>query len=90
MLLGELDSCAIYWRRASLAGEYVQVVVDYGGRVEDLRLRSHSGGKLRTVLLTHNGNASAIIQNGWWKGMLLIPWANRIAYVSVIARHTIP
>ena len=61
-------------------GEYVEVIVDYGGRVEDLRLKSQSGGQLRTVLLTHNGNDTAIIQNAGWMGMLLIPWANRIAY----------
>ena len=56
--------------------------MDYGGRVEVLRLVSQSQGKLRDVLLTHNDNASAIIENKYWKGMLLIPWANRIAYVS--------
>ena len=56
--------------------------MDYGGRVEDLRLKSQSGGQLRTVLLTHKGNDTAIIQNAGWMGMLLIPWANRIAYVS--------
>ena len=66
-------------------GEYVEVIVDYGGRVEDLRLKSQSGGQLRTVLLTHNGNDTAIIQNAGWMGMLLIPWANRIAYVSANA-----
>ena len=34
------------------------------------------------VLLSHNGNATAIKENTWWKGMFLVPWANRIAYVS--------
>ena len=57
------------------------IVVDYGGRVEELQLMSQSQGKLRDVLLTHNDNATAIIENEYWKGMLLIPWANRIAYV---------
>lgn len=64
------------------SGEYAEVVVDFGGRVEDLVLKSRSQGKLRSVLLTHNGNATAIKENSWWKGMLLVPWANRIAYVS--------
>ena len=63
-------------------GEYAEIVVDFGGRVEDLVLKSQSQGKLRSVLLTHNGNATAIKENAWWKGMLLVPWANRIAYVS--------
>ena len=63
-------------------GEMATIVVDYGGRVEALRLRSQSQGKLRNVLLTHNGNATAIMENKYWKGMLLVPWANRIAYVS--------
>ena len=66
--------------------EYVQVVLDYGGRVEDLHLKSRSGEKVWPVLLTENGNASAIIENVWSRGMLLLPWANRIAYVS-LARH---
>lgn len=77
--------CAVVLQRtlnSFCTGEYVQVIVDYGGRVEDLRLKSQSGGQLRTVLLTHNGNETAIIQNAGWMGMLLIPWANRIAYVS--------
>ena len=50
--------------------------------MEELQLLSQSQGKLRDVLLTHNGNATAIMENEYWKGMLLIPWANRIAYVS--------
>ena len=63
-------------------GEMATIVVDYGGRVEALKLMSQSQGKLRDVLLTHNDNASAIMENKFWKGMLLVPWANRIAYVS--------
>ena len=81
--------CAVVLQRTLdyyfCTGEYVQVIVDYGGQVEDLRLKSRSGGQLRTVLLTHNGNETAIIQNAGWMGMLLIPWANRIAYVSADA-----
>ena len=60
----------------------MEVILDYGGRVEDLHLKSRSGEKVWPVLLTHNGSASGIIENKWWRGMLLIPWANRIAYVS--------
>ena len=73
-------------------GEYVTIVKDYGGRVEELSLSPESlqkkkGGKFRAtpqqVLLSHNGDADAIKENMWWKGMFLIPWANRIAYVSL-------
>ena len=38
-------------------------------------------GVQRKVLLTHDDNATAVLENKWWKGMLLLPWANRIAYV---------
>ena len=63
-------------------GELATIIQDFGGRVEELRLQSKSQGKLRDVLLTHKNNATAINENEYWKGMLLIPWANRIAYVS--------
>lgn len=64
--------------------EHVEIVVDFGGRVEELVLVSQSkeSGEPQKVLLSHNGNASAIKENMWWKGMFLVPWANRIAYVS--------
>ncbi len=71
-----------------LAGEYAEVVVDFGGRVEDLHLKSRarargrSGKTVWPVLLTHNGDAEAIKENVWSMGMLLLPYANRIAYVS--------
>ena len=55
--------------------------MDYGGRVEDLVLNSRTTGVQRKVLLTHHDNATAVQENKWWKGMLLLPWANRIAYV---------
>lgn len=63
-------------------GEYCEVIVDYGGRVEDLVLMSHKQGKLRKTLLTHNENVTAIKENAWWMGMILFPWANRIAKVG--------
>ncbi len=53
--------------------------------MEELHLASKTTGVLRDVLLTHNGDSAAIKENTWWKGMLLIPYANRIAHVS----HTI-
>ena len=45
---------------------------------------SQKNGKLRNVLLTHNKNETAIKENVWWKGMILLPWANRIAQVKNI------
>jgi galactose mutarotase-like enzyme len=59
----------------------VEIVTDYGGRVEILKLRSKTTGAMRDVLVGHNGDSSAIVSNQFWKGMLLLPWANRIAYV---------
>ncbi len=56
-------------------------MTDFGGRVEELILMGSKSGKLRNVLLTHNNNATSITENPWWKGMILLPWANRIANV---------
>ena len=64
-----------------LLGEYVIIVTDFGGRVEELYLASQTTGMLRDVLVSHNGDSSAIKENTWSKGMLLLPYANRIAYV---------
>ena len=58
------------------------IVISFGGRVEELHLASQTTGALRDVLLTHHGDSEAIKENMWWKGMLLMPYANRIAYVS--------
>ena len=58
-------------------GEYVQIITDLGGRIEDLALRG-SDRKLRSVLLTHHNNATAIKENVWWKNAILLPYANRI------------
>lgn len=63
--------------------------MDYGGRVEDLVLKSRSTGEMRKVLLTHDDNATAVVENTWWQGMLLLPWANRIAYVIFTMYNTI-
>ena len=68
----------------------MEVIVDYGGRVEDLQLRSLSTGLIRKVLLTHDDNATAVEENAWWQGMLLLPWANRIAYVRPTAQYVVP
>ena len=67
--------------QCSITGEYVEVITDFGGLVEDLQLKSFFTGRMRQVLVTHNNDADEVLENTWWKGMLLIPWANRIAYV---------
>ena len=69
------------------SGEYVQIVTDLGGRVEDLVLQG-SDGKLRSVLLTHNNSAAAIKENGWWKNAILLPYANRIDEVSHVHQRS--
>lgn len=63
-------------------GEFAEIVVGFGGRVEQLFLRSLSTGMLRNVLLSHHGDAKLMEKNEFWKGMLLIPWANRISHVG--------
>ena len=69
----------------TMTGEYVQIVTDLGGRVEDLVLQG-SDGKLRSVLLTHHNNATAIKEDvRWWRNAILLPYANRIDGVSYSA-----
>ena len=46
--------------------------------MEELKLASQTTRKLRDVLLTHHDDQQSIEDNKWWKGMLLLPWANRI------------
>jgi galactose mutarotase-like enzyme len=61
-------------------GEYVKIIRDFGGRLEDLTLRSKSGAAaLKQVIATHNNNASAVRANVHWAGAMLAPFANRIA-----------
>lgn len=67
-----------------VSGESCTIVTDFGGRVEELILMARDSGKLRNVLLTHDNNATSINENAWWKGMILLPWANRIAKVKLI------
>lgn len=77
--------------------EYATIIVDFGGRVEELALSPVSlrGSKRKSnnvqqVLLSHNGDVAAIKENTWWKGMFLVPWANRIAYVSYSVHNNSP
>ena len=70
----------------TFSGEYVQIVTDLGGRIEDLVLQG-SDGKRRSVLLTHNNSDAAIKENAWWKNAILLPYANRIDGVSHAHQH---
>ena len=72
--IGDLQTKVL---KNTITGEYVQVVTDLGGRIEDLVLRG-SDRKLRSVLLTHHNNATAIKENAWWRNAILLPYANRI------------
>jgi len=76
-MIGDLHTKVL---RNTKTGEYAQVVTDLGGRVEDLVLQDKRqiGRRLRSVLLTHNKNATAIKENAWWKNAILLPYANRI------------
>ena len=76
-MIGDLHTKVL---RNTKTGEYAQIVTDLGGRVEDLVLQDKHPlhKKLRSVLLTHNKNATAIKENAWWKNAILFPYANRI------------
>lgn len=56
-------------------GEEVAVNVNFGGGVESLTLRSHRHGAVRSVLWTHERNATAVALNTDWRGKMLIPCA---------------
>ena len=77
-MIGDLNTKVLM---NTLTGEYVQIITDLGGRIEDLVLQG-SDGKLRSVLLTHDNNVTAIKENAWWKNAILLPYANRIDGVS--------
>ena len=77
-MIGDLNTKVLM---NTLTGEYVQIITDLGGRIEDLVLQG-SDGKLRSVLLTHDNNVTAIKENAYWKNAILLPYANRIDGVS--------
>ena len=64
--------------RNSATGESASVAVSHGGGVEALALRSPRRGALRSVLWTHDRNATAVALNADWRGRMLIPYGNRI------------
>ena len=59
-------------------GESFQIVHSWGGKTESLRLVSPATGKLRDVLQTHDGNATALRLGPHYAGAILLPFANRI------------
>jgi aldose 1-epimerase len=60
-------------------GESFSIVWESGGKTESLYLRSRHGS-LRSVLQTHEGNATAIRLAEHYAGSILLPWANRIEH----------
>ena len=54
-------------------GEEAAVNVNFGGGVESLSLRSRRHGAVRSVLWTHDRNATAVALNADWRGKMLIP-----------------
>ncbi|XP_065834183.1 uncharacterized protein YihR-like [Oscarella lobularis] len=65
--------------RNKRTGEYVSIIYNFGGRVEDIVLLSPKTGKLRPVIWSHCRNATSVRENGSWRGEMLIPYANRIS-----------
>ena len=63
--------------------ESISILPSQGGRVEEVKLKSTVNHKVIDVILSHNGNATAIKENAHFKGAILLPFANRIAGVSV-------
>ena len=57
-------------------GEEVAINVNFGGGVESLSLRSRRHGAVRSVLWTHDRNATAVALNADWRGKMLIPCAH--------------
>ena len=79
--------------RNSATGESASVAVSHGGGVETLALRSPRRGALRSVLWTHDRNATAVALNADWRGRMLIPYGNRIGgakYTFNGSEHHLP
>lgn len=55
------------------------IVHESGGKTEFLQLVSRKTGRLRDVLQTHDGNATAVRMAEHYAGSILLPFANRIA-----------
>lgn len=58
--------------------ESVSIIYDFGGRIEDIQLLSKRTGTLKSVIWTHDRNASAVRENDSWRGQILLPYANRV------------
>lgn len=65
-------------RLKNLKTEESALIHLYGGKLEALQLLN-TEKKLVDLLLGHNSNATAVIANSYWRGAILIPFANRIA-----------
>jgi len=66
--------------------EYVSIILEYGGGVDEVVLRSAIG--LKSILLSSNGNCSTIASPSQVQGKHLIPYANRIANYTYVWNGT--
>ncbi|XP_062518400.1 uncharacterized protein YihR-like [Corticium candelabrum] len=64
--------------RNAQTNESVSIIYDFGGRIEEIQLRSKVTGKLKSVIWTHDRNATSVRENGSWRGQILLPYANRV------------
>jgi aldose 1-epimerase len=68
-------------------GENASVIVNYGGCVDELFLRTKRG-KLKRILWDHDRNSTAVETNPTWKGRMLLPYANRIGGATYMFNGT--
>ena len=72
----------------TVTGERVSVNTNWGGGVEELTLFSQRKQSTRSVLWTHQRNATAVALNIDWRGRMLIPYGNRIGGAEYKFNHT--
>jgi len=72
------DKLGVYELQNTLTGERATIIWESGGNTERLLLQSPTTGKLRDILTTNEGNATAVRANKCYAGAMLLPFANRI------------
>jgi len=68
--------------------EYVSIILEYGGAVDEIVLRSAATKGLKPVILSSNGNCETIAATTQVQGKHLIPYANRIANYTYVWNET--
>jgi len=68
--------------------EYVSIVLEYGGMVDDVVLLSPVSGKLKPVIASSGGDCQFIADNPHFQGKQLLPYANRIANATYVWNGT--